>query len=138
MSNAGSDTTISRTLQTKNYFPRPGSPEEADSSGISAPSSPNVFTDRESLSASQSAFLDSPPNTSTEIRLPHTFRPDVLKRASLALEEVIREIEEEAEEPGVDDDIVLLRSTTADQRQKAVNDGDHSVCVGILQSLNYY
>jgi len=133
LSNTGSDTsTISRALQTKTNFLRPGSPEEGDSSGVSAPSSPNVLTDRESLSTSQSAFLDSPSNTSTEIRLSHTFHPDVLKRASLALEEVIREIEEEAEEPGVDDDIVLLRSTTADQRQRSASDGDHSVRIGVL------
>ena len=139
LSNAGSDTgTISRTLQTSNHFLRPGSPDDADSSGISAPSSPNPLTDRESISTSQSAFLDSYSNTSTEIRLSHTFHPDVLKRASLALEEVIREIEEEADEPGVDDDIVLLRSTTADQRQKTVNDGDHSVCTDILSPLTSY
>jgi len=128
LSNAGSDpATISPTLQTKDNFLRPGSPEEADSSGISAPSSPNVLTDRESLSASQSTYLDSSPNTSTEIRFSHIFRPDALKRASMALEEVIREIEEEPEELGVDDDIVLLRSPAADQRQKTVNDGHHSV-----------
>ena len=133
LSNAGSDaSTISRTLRTKNNFLRPGSPEEADSSGISAPSSPIALTDRESLSTSQSAFLDSSPNTSTEIRLSHTFHPDAFKRASLALEEVIREIEEEAEEPGVDDDIVLLRSPAADQRQRTVNDGDHAVRIGVL------
>ncbi|KAF9646271.1 hypothetical protein BDM02DRAFT_3130507 [Thelephora ganbajun] len=127
LSNTGSDASaISRTLRTKSNFLRPGSPEEADSSGVSAPSSPNVFTDRESLSTSQSAFLDSSFTTSTEIRLSHTFHPDAFKRASLALEEVIREIEEEAEESGADDDIVLLRSPAADQRQKAVNDGDHS------------
>lgn len=142
LSNIGSDaTTISRTLQANPNFLRPSSPEEADSSGISAPSSPNVLTDRESLSTSQSAFLDSPSNTSTEFRLSHTFRPEVLKRASLALEEVIREIEEGAEEPGVDDDIVLLRSTTADQRQRAASDGDHSVCMGVLcpdLTLNHY
>ena len=47
-------------------------------------------------------------------------------------QEVIREIEEEAEEPGADDDIVLLRSPTADQRQQTVNDEDHSVCIGVL------
>ena len=129
-SNVGLDaSTISRTLQTGNNFPRPGSPEEADSSGISAPSSPNALTDRESLSTLQSAFLDSSPNTSTEIRLSHTFHPDAFKRASLALEEVIREIEEE---PGADDDIVLLRSPAADQRQRPVNDGDYLVCIGIL------
>ena len=142
LSNTGSDsTTISRTLQAKTNFLRPGSPEDADSSGISAPSSPNVLTDRESLSTSQSAFLDSPSNTSTEFRLSHTFHPEVLKRASLALEEVIREIEEGAEEPGVDDDIVLLRSTTADQRQRAVSDGDPSVRIGVLWpdlTLNHY
>jgi serine/arginine repetitive matrix protein 2 len=133
LSNAGSDaSTISRTLRTKNNFLRPGSPEEADSSGISAPSSPNVLTDRESLSTSQSAFIDSPSNTLTEFRLNNTLPPDALKRASLALEEVIREIEEEAEEPGVDDDIVLLRSPTADQRQQTVNDEDHLVCIGVL------
>ena len=133
LSNTGSDaSTISRTLRTKGNFLRSGSPEEADSSGISAPSSPNVLTDRESLSTSQSAFLDSSPNTSTEIRLSHTFHPDAFKRASLALEEVIREIEEEAEEPGVDDDIVLLRSPAADQRQRTVNDVDHVVCTGVL------
>ena len=133
LSNAGSDaSTISRTLQAKDNFLRPGSPEDADSSGISAPSSPNGLTDRESLSTSQSAILDAYSATPTEIRLPHTLHPDVLKRASLALEEVIREIEEEAEEPGVDDDIVLLRSTTADQRQKPVNDEDHSVRTVIL------
>ena len=133
LSNTGSDaTTISRTLQAKTDFLRPGSPEEADSSGVSAPSSPNVLTDRESLFTSQSAFLDSPSNTSTDIRLSHTFHPEVLKRASLALEEVIREIEEEAEEPGVDDDIVLLRSTTADQRHRSASDGDHSVSIGVL------
>ena len=129
LSNTGSDvSTISRTLQAKNNFLRPASPEDADSSGRSAPSSPNGLTDRESLSTSQSAFIDSYSITPTEIRLSHTLHPDVLKRASLALDEVIREIEEEAEEPGIDDDIVLLRSTTADQRQKAVNDGDHLVC----------
>jgi len=133
LSNAGSDaSTISRTLRTKSNFLRPGSPEEADSSGISAPSSPIALTDRESLSTSQSAFLDSSPNTSTEIRLSHTFHPDAFKRASLALEEVIREIEEEAEEPGVDDDIVLLRSPAADQRQRTVNDGDHVVRTSVL------
>ena len=133
LSNAGSDvSTVSRTLRTKNNFLRPGSPEEADSSGISAPSSPNVLTDRESLSTSRSAFLDSSPNISTEIRLSQTFHPDAFKRASLALEEVIREIEEEAEEPGVDDDIVLLRSPTADQRQRAANSRDHLVCIGVL------
>jgi len=133
LSNTGSDaSTILRTLQAKNNFLRPGSPEEADSSGISAPSSPNVLTDRESLSTSRSPFFDSSPNTSTEIRLSHTFHPDAFKRASLALEEVIREIEEEAEEPGVDDDIVLLRSPTADQRQRTVNDVDHVVRVGVL------
>jgi hypothetical protein len=130
LSNAGSDTgTIPRTLQTKDSFLRPRSPEEADSSGISAPSSPIVLTDRESISTSQSAFLNSP---STEIRLSHTFHPDAFKRASLALEEVIREIEEEAEEPGVDDDIVLLRSPAADQRQRTVTDVDHVVCAGVL------
>jgi len=133
LSNAGLGVnTISRTLQTGNNFPRPGSPEEADSSGISAPSSPNALTDHESLSTSQSAFLDYSSNTSTEIRLSHTFNPDAFKRASLALEEVIREIEEEAEEPGVDDDIVLLRSPTADQRQRTVNDVDYLVCIGTL------
>lgn len=133
LSGAGSDvSSISRTPQAKDNFLRPGSPEEADSSGISAPSSPNVLTDRESLSTSQSAFLDSSPSTSTEIRLSHTFRPDMLKRASLALEEVIREIEEEAEEPGVDDDIVLLRSPAAELRQRTVNDGDHQVCIDVL------
>ena len=53
LSNAGSDTTtISRTSQTKNHFLRSVSPEEADSSGISASSSLNALTDRESLSAS--------------------------------------------------------------------------------------
>ena len=136
LSNAGSDTTtLSRTLQAKNNFLRPATPEEADSSGVSAPSSPTVLTDRESLSTSQSAFLDSPSNTSTEIRLSHTFHPDALKRASLALEEVIREIEEEAEEPGADDDIVLLRSTTADQRQKAASNGDHLVRISVLRCL---
>jgi len=128
LSNAGSDpATISPTLRTKDNFLRPRSPEEADSSGISAPSSPNVPTDRDSLSAFQSTCLDSPSNTSAEIRLSHAFRPDAFKRASLALEEAIREIEEEAEEPGVDDDIVLLRSPAADQRQKAVNDSHHLV-----------
>lgn len=133
LSNAGSDiSTLSRTLRTKNNFLRPGSPEEADSSGISAPSSPNVLTDRESLSTSRSAFLDSSPNISTEIRLSQTFHPDAFKRASLALEEVIREIEEEAEEPGVDDDIVLLRSPAADQRQRTANSRDHLVCIGVL------
>ena len=133
LSNAGSDASIiSRALQINSNLLRPGSPEEADSSGISAPSSPNVLTDRESLSTSQSAFLDSSPNTSTEIRLSHTFHPDAFKRASLALEEVIREIEEEAEEPGVDDDIVLLRSPAADQRQRTVNDGGHLVCISVL------
>ena len=133
LSNAGSDaTTISRTLRTKNNFLRPGSSEYADSSGISAPSSPNVHTDRESLSTSQSAFLDPSPNTSTEIRLSGTLHPDLLKRASMALEEVIREIEEEAEEPGIDDDIVLLRSPAADQRQKPVNDEHDSVCIGVI------
>lgn len=132
LSNTGSDfNTIPRTLQTKNGFLRPGSPEDGDSSGISAPSSPNVFTDRESLSTSQSAFLDCSPNTSTEIRLSHTFNPEAFKRASLALEEVIREIEEEAEEPGVDDDIVLLRSPNADQ-QRTVNDGGPLVCTRAL------
>lgn len=130
LSNAGSDTgTTSRTLRSKSNFLRPGSPEEADSSGISAPSSPNVLTDRESLSTSQSAFLDSSPNTSTEIRLSDNFHPDLLKRASLVLEEVIREIEEEAEEPGIDDDIVLLRSPAAHQKQKAVNDEPNLVCI---------
>lgn len=133
LSHTGSDaSTISRTLRSRNNFLRSGSPEEADSSGISAPSSPNVLTDRESLSTSQSAFLDSSPHASTEIQLSHTFHPDLFKRASLALEEVIREIEEEAEEPGVDDDIVLLRSPAAHQRQKTVNDGDHLVRIGIL------
>lgn len=132
LSSTGSDfNTISHTLQTKNNFLRPGSPEDGDSSGISAPSSPNVFTDRESLSTSQSAFLNSSPNTSAEIRLSHTFNPEAFKRASLALEEVIREIEEEAEEPGVDDDIVLLRSPTADQ-QRTVNDGGPLVCIRVL------
>jgi hypothetical protein len=45
---------------------------------------------------------------------------------------VIREIEEEAEEAGVDDDIVLLRSPAADQRQRTVTDVDHPVCAGVL------
>jgi hypothetical protein len=96
-----------------------------------------VLTDRESLSTFQSAFLDSSPNTSTEIRLSDTFHPDLLKRASLALEEVIREIEEEAEEPGLDDDIVLLRSPSVDKAQKTVNDVPNSVCIGVtwLRSL---
>ena len=135
LSNAGLDVnTTSRMLQTKNNFLRPGSPEDGDSSGISAPSSPNVFTDRESLSTSRSAFLDSSPNTSAEIRLSHTFNPEAFKRASLALEEVIREIEEEAEEPGVDDDIVLLRSPTADQ-QRTVNDRGPLVRIRGLWSM---
>lgn len=135
LSNIGSDVGINpSTLRTKNDFLRPGSPEE-DSSGISAPSSPNVLTDRESLSTFQSAFLDSSPNTSTEIRLSDTFHPDLLKRASLALEEVIREIEEEAEEPGIDDDIVLLRSPAADQRQNMVNDESNSVCIDLCITL---
>ena len=130
LTNAGSDAaTTSRSPRNGNNFLRPGSPEEADSSGISAPSSPNVLTDRESLSTSQSAFLDFSPNASTEIRLSDTFHPDLFKRASLALEEVIREIEEEAEEPGIDDDIVLLRSPTADQKQSAVNDEPSLVCI---------
>lgn len=130
LSNAGSDAgTTSRTPQTMNNLHRPGSPDEPDSSGISTPSSPNVLTDRESLSTFQSAFLDSSPNTSTEVRLSDTFHPDLLKRASLVLEEVIREIEEEAEESGVDDDIVLLRSPAADQRQSTVNDEPNSVCI---------
>jgi hypothetical protein len=133
LSNAGSDTSFpSRTLRTQDHFLRPGSPDEADSSGMSAPSSPNVYTDRESLSTSQSAFLDSSPNTSTEIRLSDAFHPDLLNRASLALEEVIREIEEEAEEPGVDDDIVLLRSPAADQRQQTVNDEPNSVRISLI------
>ena len=133
LSNTGSDVgTTSRILRTKDNFLRPGSPDELDSSGISAPSSPNVLTDRESLSTSQSAFFDSSPNTSTEIRLSDTFHPDLLKRASVVLEEVIREIEEEAEEPGVDDDIVLLRSPTADQKQTVVNDEPNSVCIGFV------
>ena len=133
LSNAGSDTTTtSHLLRTKDNFLRPGSPEDADSSGMSAPSSPNVHTDRESLSTFQSAFLDSSPNTSTEIRLSDTFHPDLLKRASLVLEEVIREIEEEAEEPGVDDDIVLLRSPAADLKQNPVNDEPNSVSVGFV------
>ena len=132
LSNAGLDVnTAARMLQTKSNFLRPGSPEDGDSSGISAPSSPNVFTDRESLSTSRSAFLDSTPNTSAEIRLSHTFNPETFKRASLALEEVIREIEEEAEEPGVDDDIVLLRSPTADQ-QRTVNDRGPLVRIRVL------
>lgn len=133
LSNPGSDIgTTSRILLTRNNFLRSGSPEEADSSGISAPSSPNVLTDRESLSTFQSAFLDSSPNTSTEVRLTDTFHPDLLKRASVALEEVIREIEEEAEEPGVDDDIVLLRSPAADQKQNPVNDEPDSVCINFV------
>ena len=123
---------VSRTLRTKNNFLRPDSSEYADSSGISAPSSPNVHTDRESLSTSQSAFLYPSSNTSAEIRLSGTLHPDLLKRASMALEEVIREIEEEAEEPGIDDDIVLLRSPAADQRQKPVNDEHDSVCIGVI------
>lgn len=133
LSNAGSDSSVPpRTPRPQDNFLRPGSPDEPDSSGISAPSSPNVYTDRESLSTSQSAFLDSSPNISTEIRLSDAFHPDLLKRASLALEEVIREIEEEAEEPGIDDDIVLLRSPAADQRQQTVNDEPNSVRIGFI------
>jgi len=41
--------------------------------------------------------------------------------------EVIREIKEEPEEPGADDDIVLLCSPAADQQQKTVNDSNHAV-----------
>jgi len=126
-SNTGSDNrTISRTLRTKFKFLRPGSPE-ADSSGISAPASPNVLTDHESFSTSQTAFLDSSPNASTETRLSHTFQPDALKRASLALEKATREIEEEVQEARADDDIVLLCSPVINQRQVIVNSGDHLV-----------
>jgi len=120
-SNAGSDTsTISRTLRTKFRFLRPGFPE-ADSSDISAPASPNVLIDRESFSTPQTTFPDSSSNVLTETQ------PDALKRPSLALEEVIREIEEEAQEARVYDDIVLLRSPVVDQPQVTVIDGDHLV-----------
>ena len=131
-SNAGSDTsTVSRTLRTKFNFLLPGFPE-ADFSGISAPTSPTVFADCESLSTSQTAFLDSSPNTSTEIWQSHTFQHNQAKRASLALEEVIREIEDEAKEARVDDDIVLLHSPVADQRQMIFNDRVNLVCIDIL------
>lgn len=118
-SNAGSDTsTISRTLRTKFRFLRPGFPE-ADSSDISAPASPNVLIERESFSTPQTTLPDSSSNVLTETQ------PDALKRPSLALEEVIREIEEETQEARVYDDIVLLRSPVVDQPQ--VTDGDHLV-----------
>lgn len=118
-SNAGSDTsTISRTLRTKFRFLRPGFPE-ADSSDISAPASPNVLIERESFSTPQTTLPDSSSNVLTETQ------PDALKRPSLALEEVIREIEEETQEARVYDDIVLLRSPVVDQSQ--VTDGDHLV-----------
>ena len=123
LSNTGFDaTTISRTLQAKTNFLRSGSPEETDSSSVSTPSSPRVLTDRESLSTPQSSFLDSPSSISTDIRLSHTLHPEVLECASLALEEVILEIEKEAGKPGVDDNVVLVGSTTADQRQRATSD----------------
>lgn len=45
------------------------------------------------------------------------------------LEEVVREIEKEAEKAGVDDDVVLLRSPAADQWQRAANDGGNLVYI---------
>lgn len=126
--NAGSDTsTIPRTLRTKFKFLRPGSPE-ADSSGISTSTpSPNVLTDHESFSTSQTAFLDSSPGASTETWLSHMFQPNAPKHVSLALEEVIRGIEEETQEARIDDDIVFLRSPVVDQRQVTVNNGNYLV-----------
>lgn len=98
----------------QNGFLRPRTPEEGLSSfNISAPSSPEQYgaanpTARVSKRESGEANL-----STSDFRLSSTFSQDAFKRASMALEDVIREIEEEAEVPGVDDDIVLLRSPTA-------------------------
>ena len=127
-SDTGSDVNIfSRTLRTKFNFLRSGSPE-AYSSGISTPPNPNVFTDRESSSTSQTTLLDSSPDTSTEIQPLHTFRLNTPRYASPVLKGVNWEIEGEAKEGRVDDDVVLLRSPTDDQRQMVIGYEDKLVC----------
>jgi len=138
-STLGPDTsTISRTLRTKFRFLRPGFPE-ADSSDISAPASLNLLIDRESLSTPQTTLPDSSPNVSTETQPSHAFQPNAFKRPSLALEEMIREFEEEAQEARVDDDIILLRSRVIDQPQVTVNDGDHLVsCDRRLNTQSFF
>lgn len=82
---------------------RPVTPE---GSGFSSTrSSP----DKQSLSSALStppASHSEPPLSVAEYRVSKTLGPSVLKRASLALEEAIKEIEEEAE-----DEIVMPRST---------------------------
>jgi serine/arginine repetitive matrix protein 2 len=126
-------TSTTNNMRDAGDFQRPITPEEGSSFAFSVPSSPNDPVDHDSTPIARSAILDSPSpyasdtnsSSGTEFRLSRTFNQEAFKRASLALEDVIREIEEEAEEPDVDDDIVLLRSPSAptdhNQHQNASN-----------------
>lgn len=92
---------------------RPGTPEGSmyTQSG-STPSSPN-----EKDHHGRSSSVDSQAESAIEVkalrtRLSRALSPEVLQRASLALDEVIRELEEGEEEEG-DDQIVMERSPIA-------------------------
>lgn len=84
------------SLYSDNQSLRPVTPENASSYGSSVPGSPNS-----NLVSGSESITSSPGIT----RLSKTLSPEHLRRASLALDEVIKELEEEG-----DDEIVMERS----------------------------
>lgn len=105
---------------------RPRTPEEGSPSfNISVPSSPEQYIEHDAITP-----------TARSSRL-NPFNQEAFKRASLALEDVIREIEEEAEEPGVDDDIVLLRSPSDVAHGESSHEEDEPDSVSCVFSRPY-
>ncbi|OBZ75877.1 hypothetical protein A0H81_04772 [Grifola frondosa] len=108
-SRAGNNTSMYSDTQSM----RPVTPEGSTySPSASAPSSPNnnsiLSKDRSARSTSVDQQLEYASETQTQTlgkRLSRTLSPEGLRRASLALDEVIRELEEEG-----DDEIVMERS----------------------------
>ncbi|KAJ6546531.1 hypothetical protein DFH09DRAFT_1171276 [Mycena vulgaris] len=97
-------TDSSRTHTASHDSMRPGTPDANAASSRSASSSPETLAMR-SAPLIPSAPYGGQPLSVAEYRLSKTLGPSVLRRASLALEEAIKAIEEEAE-----DEIVMPRS----------------------------
>lgn len=104
---------------------RPVTPENTDTSA--SPQSSPGQEDSIPSSDLSSVPYDAQPMSIIEYRLSKTLGASALKRASLALENAIKEMEEEAE-----DEIVMPRSTPIPQTPVEQSPQVHEVQVGIL------
>ncbi|KAL6307923.1 hypothetical protein BKA93DRAFT_766564 [Sparassis latifolia] len=108
------------SVYSDNQSLRPTTPEGSTySPSTSAPSSPNKDQTVDQHSPGRSTAVDPRPDyTALGKRLSKTLSPEGLRRASLALDEVIKELEEEG-----DDEIVMERSPIAHVPSSTLNSG---------------